>query len=135
MKRAIVNPMPATTPTTNIWAQPTPDRSAAIPARTAIKERPTTPSGLPSTSPAATPRVAEDGLGSGRPFEPANRRKRAKSDCLQIRCSRYAHLVRGVLLEELGRRAEAIAALDHAKAGARNAAESAQIAPRLHRLG
>jgi RNA polymerase sigma-70 factor (ECF subfamily) len=45
----------------------------------------------------------------------------------------YAHLVRGVLLDELGRRDEAIAALEHAKAGARNSAEAAQIEERLRR--
>jgi RNA polymerase sigma-70 factor, ECF subfamily len=46
----------------------------------------------------------------------------------------YSHLVRGVLLEELGRRDEAIAALERAKAGARNSAEAAQIEQRLRRL-
>jgi RNA polymerase sigma-70 factor, ECF subfamily len=43
----------------------------------------------------------------------------------------YSHLVRGVLLEELGLRTEAITALERAKAGARNAAEAAQIESRL----
>jgi RNA polymerase sigma-70 factor (ECF subfamily) len=46
----------------------------------------------------------------------------------------HADLVRGVLLAELGRRDEAIAALERAKAGGRNAAEAAQIEARLQRL-
>lgn len=46
----------------------------------------------------------------------------------------YSHLVRGVLLEELGQGGEAVAALERAKAGARNAAEVAQIDQRLRRL-
>jgi RNA polymerase sigma-70 factor, ECF subfamily len=46
----------------------------------------------------------------------------------------YSNLVRGVLLEELGRRSEAIAALERAKAGARNTAEAAQIESRLRHL-
>jgi RNA polymerase sigma-70 factor, ECF subfamily len=46
----------------------------------------------------------------------------------------YAQLVRGALLEQLCRRDEAIAALEQAKAAARNAAESAQIEQRLRRL-
>jgi hypothetical protein len=46
----------------------------------------------------------------------------------------YSHPVRGVLLAELGRRDEAIAALEHAKARARNAAGAAQIEQRLRRL-
>jgi RNA polymerase sigma-70 factor, ECF subfamily len=46
----------------------------------------------------------------------------------------YSHLVRGVLLEELGRRTEAIAALERAKTGARNGEEAAQIEARLVRL-
>jgi RNA polymerase sigma-70 factor (ECF subfamily) len=45
----------------------------------------------------------------------------------------YTELVRGVLLEELGRRDEAIAALERAKVGARNATEAAQIEQRLRR--
>jgi RNA polymerase sigma-70 factor, ECF subfamily len=46
----------------------------------------------------------------------------------------YAHLVRGVLLEELGRVPEAVASLERARASARNAAESAQIEQRIGRL-
>ena len=46
----------------------------------------------------------------------------------------YSHLVRGVLLEELGHRDEARAALERAKAGTRNAAEAAQIEQRLRRM-
>jgi RNA polymerase sigma-70 factor (ECF subfamily) len=46
----------------------------------------------------------------------------------------YAHLVRGVLLEELGRREEALVALESAKGQARNPHEAAQIAARIERL-
>jgi RNA polymerase sigma-70 factor (ECF subfamily) len=46
----------------------------------------------------------------------------------------YSHLVRGVLLDELGQRSAAVAALDRAKREARNAAEAAQIEQRLRRL-
>jgi RNA polymerase sigma-70 factor, ECF subfamily len=43
----------------------------------------------------------------------------------------YADLVRGALLDELGRDAEALAALERAAAGARNAHEAAQIRARM----
>jgi RNA polymerase sigma-70 factor, ECF subfamily len=46
----------------------------------------------------------------------------------------YAHLVRGALLEELGRHAEAIAALERAAASARNAQEERQIRDRIERI-
>jgi len=46
----------------------------------------------------------------------------------------YVHLVRGALLAELGQTHEARAALEHAHASARNAAERAQIEARLARL-
>jgi RNA polymerase sigma-70 factor, ECF subfamily len=46
----------------------------------------------------------------------------------------YAHLVRGALLEELGRDEEAIGALQLARAQARNAHEEAQIDARVDRL-
>ena len=46
----------------------------------------------------------------------------------------YVHLVRGALLEELGRRGEALEALEHAKLHARNPHEAAQIAARIERL-
>ena len=47
----------------------------------------------------------------------------------------YVHLVRGVLLEELGRLSDARAELEEAERLARNAAERAQIGARLARLG
>ena len=47
----------------------------------------------------------------------------------------YVHLVRGALLEELGRRAEARTALIRARVRARNAAEREQIDRRLSALG
>jgi RNA polymerase sigma-70 factor (ECF subfamily) len=47
----------------------------------------------------------------------------------------YVHLVRGALLEELGRHAEARAALRRARDGARNAAEREQIERRVSALG
>ncbi len=46
----------------------------------------------------------------------------------------YVHLVRGTLLAELGRHAEARACLNQALRGARNGAESAQIAARIEQL-
>jgi RNA polymerase sigma-70 factor (ECF subfamily) len=45
-----------------------------------------------------------------------------------------AALVRGVLLAEAGRRAEAVAALERARRGARNRHEAAQIAARIERI-
>jgi RNA polymerase sigma-70 factor, ECF subfamily len=47
----------------------------------------------------------------------------------------YVHLVRGALLEELGRDDEAREALRRALAHARNAAEREQITRRLSALG
>ena len=55
MKRAIVNPMPATRPTTRTLDHRTPDGSAAAPARTASQEKHITPTGLPTTRPTITP--------------------------------------------------------------------------------
>jgi RNA polymerase sigma-70 factor (ECF subfamily) len=46
----------------------------------------------------------------------------------------YAHLVRGALLEELGRDEAAIEALEHAAAAARNAPEARQIRERIARI-
>jgi RNA polymerase sigma-70 factor (ECF subfamily) len=46
----------------------------------------------------------------------------------------YARVVRGVLLGELGRRADAVAELEIARAGARNADEAAAIARRIAAL-
>lgn len=46
----------------------------------------------------------------------------------------YAELVRGALLEELGRDEEAIAALDRAAAAARNPHEARQIRERIERI-
>lgn len=46
----------------------------------------------------------------------------------------YAHLVRGVLLEELHRLDEARVSLERARASARNAHEAAQITSRLERM-
>jgi RNA polymerase sigma-70 factor (ECF subfamily) len=46
----------------------------------------------------------------------------------------YAHLVRGTLLDELGRDAEAVAALERAAASARNAHEARQIVDRITRI-
>jgi RNA polymerase sigma-70 factor, ECF subfamily len=46
----------------------------------------------------------------------------------------YAALVRGVLLDEAGRRSESVLALEEAEAGARNAHEAAQIRARLDRV-
>jgi RNA polymerase sigma-70 factor (ECF subfamily) len=46
----------------------------------------------------------------------------------------YADLVRGALLDELGRHAEARASLERAAAGARNAHEAAQIRTRIGRI-
>jgi predicted RNA polymerase sigma factor len=46
----------------------------------------------------------------------------------------YAHLVRGALLEELGRDAAAIDALERAVAVARNAHEARQIGERIERI-
>ena len=47
----------------------------------------------------------------------------------------YVHLVRGVLLEELGRVEDARASLSVARDRARNSHEAAQIDARLQRLG
>ncbi len=58
----------------------------------------------------------------------------ASSPELPIDDQPYTHLVRGVLLEELGHRDEARAALERAKAGTRNPAEAAQIEQRLRRM-
>lgn len=46
----------------------------------------------------------------------------------------YAHLVRGALLEEIGRGEEAITALERAAAGARNGHEARQIHERIARI-
>jgi len=46
----------------------------------------------------------------------------------------YAHLVRGALLEELGRDSDAIASLEHAASSARNEAEEQQIRARIARI-
>ncbi len=46
----------------------------------------------------------------------------------------YAHLVRGVLLGELGRTTEAVTALEQAQRLARNRQEAAQIGRRIERL-
>jgi predicted RNA polymerase sigma factor len=46
----------------------------------------------------------------------------------------YVHLVRGTLLDELGRHEAAIASLEHAAAAARNAHEARQIDERIARI-
>jgi DNA-binding transcriptional LysR family regulator len=51
-----------------------------------------------------------------------------------VRDEPYAHLVRGALLEELGRDEEAIAALELATAHARNAHEAGQVRERIRAL-
>lgn len=51
-----------------------------------------------------------------------------------VRTEPYSHLVRGALLEELGRDEEALAALELARAHARNAHEASQIQQRITRL-
>jgi predicted RNA polymerase sigma factor len=46
----------------------------------------------------------------------------------------YANLVRGALLEELGRNDAAVAALEQAASAARNAHEARQIGERITRI-
>jgi len=55
-------------------------------------------------------------------------------DDIDVDAYPYTHLVRGVLLEDLGRTAEALRELHRAERGARNAHEARQIRSRIQRL-
>lgn len=57
-----------------------------------------------------------------------------RGDELAVNAYPYSHLVRGVLLEQLGRHAEALSELTRAERRARNAHEARQIRSRIQRL-
>jgi RNA polymerase sigma-70 factor, ECF subfamily len=57
-----------------------------------------------------------------------------RRDDIDVDAYPYAHLVRGILLEDVGRIEEALAELTRAQHGARNPHEARQIRSRIQRL-